>query len=279
MKFSVIVNTRSGSVPDNGDDLISSELAALGHEFEMYSVEGADLHDVWEEQDLSGCDGVIVWGGDGTISFVLAHASQAGIPVLPLPGGTMNLLPKHIHGDNCEWRECLRNALETRKTVPLAGMKIGDQMCYVGVLIGRLTRLAHSREHLRSGAVGSAVETLVGNDVLNLKTRLEVHGEDEDWDATALGIFVPEDNTPGLDIASIDPDNLAQLVEMSVESLIGNWKTANGVEHRIVQEIDITTKDGKPVSVTLDGEPCELSPPFSVSYCEEAAMVWSGRTT
>lgn len=278
MKFSVIVNTRSGSVPDNGDVLISEELTGLGHEFDIYSVEGADLEDVWKQQDLIGCDGIIVWGGDGTISFVLSHACRADIPVLPLPGGTMNLLPKHIHGNDCEWRDCLSSALENGQTKPLAGMQIGDQMCYVGVLIGRLTRLAHSREHLRTGAVGSAVETLVGNDVLNLKTRLEVHGEDENWDATALGIFVPEDDTPGLDIASIDPDNLAQLVEMSVESLIGNWKTANGVEHRTVREIDIATKDEKPVSVTLDGEPRELKSPFSIAFCPEAATVWSARS-
>ena len=277
MKFSVIVNTQSGSVPADGAGQIADELKNLGHDFEIHSVEGADLGDVWSAQDFTGLDGIIAWGGDGTLSFILAKASERSIPVLPLPGGTMNLLPKQIHGNACEWKTCLRDALSSRRSQSVPGMRIGETMCYVGILIGRLTRLARSREHLRSGELGSAVETLVGQDVLNLKTRLEVQDEDDVWDATALGVFVPEDGSGPMDIASIDPDNLAELVEMGLESLMGQWRTASGVLQKTARSIEIGVKDAGKVSVTLDGEPGELETPFTIEFHEKAAEVWSAR--
>ena len=52
-----------------------------------------------------------VWSGDGTVACTFENAGPDGPPILPLPGGTMNLFHKQIHGGPCEWRECLERGL------------------------------------------------------------------------------------------------------------------------------------------------------------------------
>ena len=276
MHFSAIVNLASGSVPPEGDRLLQEEVSRLGHSVEVHVVNGAELVDVWANVDAETSDGVIAWGGDGTLSFVLSRSCKDGLPVLPLPGGTMNMLPKYIHGEDTEWKTCLERVLENPQQTTIPGIRVGDEMCYVGVLVGRLTRLAHSREHLRSGEIGEAVQALMRNDVLNLKTRLEVNAGLEDWDATAIGVFVPEKAGRPMDIVSIDPESLGELIETSLDAMFGDWKTATGVDRHAARHIHIgLIDDSSSVHVAMDGEPTEIPAPFSIDLVEHAAQVWS----
>ena len=49
--------------------------------------------------DAAGADTLAIFGGDGTISSVVAGVAGWSGAVLPLPGGTMNMLARRLHGD------------------------------------------------------------------------------------------------------------------------------------------------------------------------------------
>ena len=65
-------------------------------------------------------DVLIVFGGDGTIRTAAGACAEKGLYLIPLPGGTMNMLPRALYGD-VAWEEALKNTL----TAPSAKMLSG----------------------------------------------------------------------------------------------------------------------------------------------------------
>ena len=53
---------------------------------------------------------LIVLGGDGTIRTAAEACAEKGPYLIPLPGGTMNILPRALYGD-VSWEDALKNAL------------------------------------------------------------------------------------------------------------------------------------------------------------------------
>lgn len=96
MSMNCIINLTAGSVPQDAEARLRSALAALGENADIFACSGKDIKSV--AHDVLDCDRLIVWGGDGTIAGILDRAGRDGPPVLPLPGGTMNLLHKAVHG-------------------------------------------------------------------------------------------------------------------------------------------------------------------------------------
>jgi hypothetical protein len=52
----------------------------------------------------------IVLGGDGTIRTATEACAEKGSYLIPLPGGTMNMLSRGLYGD-VAWEEALKNTL------------------------------------------------------------------------------------------------------------------------------------------------------------------------
>src|SRR5688572_25556929 len=106
MKTIALYNPASGSVTADGAERLRAALEDAG-------VRGADLvemnRDDCERQlkRLAGSnpDLFVVWGGDGTLRTALNLIGQTS-NLLLLPGGTMNLLTKSIHGDKT-WEDIL----------------------------------------------------------------------------------------------------------------------------------------------------------------------------
>ena len=53
---------------------------------------------------------LIVLGGDGTIRTAAETCAEKGSYLIPLPGGTMNMLPRGLYGD-VAWEESVKNTL------------------------------------------------------------------------------------------------------------------------------------------------------------------------
>ena len=94
MRFLVIYNLSSG--PKDG--AIFDYLRMLldnGDEAVVRTTDGSTpvssmMHDVKE------FDAIVVAGGDGTVSSTAYHAAYTGIPILPFPAGTANLLANNL---------------------------------------------------------------------------------------------------------------------------------------------------------------------------------------
>ena len=98
MRFLAINNLASGY----GDGLIYDFIRSLvqdGDEVVLRSTDGStDLRSFLT--DASEFDAVIASGGDGTIATVSYLLANTGIPILPLPSGTANLLTQNLASPN-----------------------------------------------------------------------------------------------------------------------------------------------------------------------------------
>jgi len=68
---------------------------------------------------------LIVLGGDGTIRTAAQACAATNSFLIPLPGGTMNMLPQALYGD-VSWEEALKNTLAAPSVKVLSGGRVAD---------------------------------------------------------------------------------------------------------------------------------------------------------
>lgn len=94
MRVLVIVNTRAGSAGAGLFDFVRA-LGVAGAEVVLrFSTEDVPLAGL--AADAREFDRVVAVGGDGTFSTVLYEVRDSGVPVLPYPAGTANLLSLNL---------------------------------------------------------------------------------------------------------------------------------------------------------------------------------------
>ncbi len=279
MTIAAIINTDSGSVPRNAEETILGVLSEFGHESDVRVITGSDLHDTCVELASTRADCLIAWGGDGTLACALNSVSHDGASVIVLPGGTMNLLSKRIHGELSDPEEILRTCLSKGVRQHIPAIEVGGQKIYVGIMVGEATRLAEAREYARKGDVPHVASTLVETDVLDTTTRIRINAGTEADEATALAAFVPDQPDHQPNIYYVNPENIIDLVRMGFDSLLGDWANADGVmtAHHETFRLEALKGEAK-IPAALDGEPTELSLPCEIKLIRKAAGVLSARS-
>lgn len=280
MKLTAIINTHSGSVPDNGVELFRAEMDAHGWPCSVISDAPDSLSESLERCREEDCDAFVVWGGDGTVSSVMQALGPDGPPVLPLPGGTMNMLHQRVHGGIADWQTCLVEAVLRRRPEIIPAVRVNDKLVFIGAMIGRLTGLAKARETIRDGDLASLPETLDLQDNLDLTSSIKLSYDGEDGpgrdSATALGVFVTEDKRKpefGIDLVTSDPQNLSELVSIGFQALTKRLSETPGVSVRAVQSGRADFADTDSLPGTLDGEPVNFSGGLTFEYVPRAARV------
>lgn len=263
MSLSVLINPRSGSVPAGAPELIRSKMEQLGKAFDLTVLESGDIRAQIEACLATSPESVIVWSGDGTLACTLHLAGADGPPILPLPGGTMNLFHKKIHGAAYDWKTCLERGLRNGQVIDVPAGCAGEHQFYVAAMAGNLTDLARPREDLREGHILEAMERLSGSDVLNLDTTMSFLAEggpdgEQKGFATAAAIFVGETDAAHFEFTYIDPDNPFELVAAGVSALFTDLSSAAGVTTLHSDAVTLNHQKGQDLRMTLDGEPVRL---------------------
>jgi diacylglycerol kinase family enzyme len=75
---------------------------------------------VFSEVGLHTLDVLIALGGDGTIQRAAQQYAENTAFLIPLPGGTMNILPRALYGE-LSWEDALKNTLATPSAKVLSG--------------------------------------------------------------------------------------------------------------------------------------------------------------
>ncbi len=255
MQFSALINTASGSVPDDAEaqlrDALKVPLTTC-----FTCADGAALHAALGQIDLSSDRTLIVWGGDGTVATALTASIGTGAIVLALPGGTMNLVHKRIHGRTDNWQGILHQACARGRNTELAYGLANCRPFFVAMLAGNLTRLAPVRESIRDGSPLAAVRHATSSDALDLETRITFRIDGSTAPATACAVFL-SDRLDGdfFDFGSIDPDTYKDLLVTGASSVLGDWRTAEGVNFQQSTSLRVQASTGNPIPIMLDGEP------------------------
>ncbi len=138
----VLFNENSGSVRAPDREKLLEQLQAAG--VEEVTVLGVDqLDSVFAR--AGSADFILVLGGDGTARAIAALAPGDAPPLLLLPGGTLNLLPKSLYGD-LAWPQALEAALAHGEVRRLTGGKANGESFFIAAMFGAPTLLAGARE-------------------------------------------------------------------------------------------------------------------------------------
>lgn len=272
-KALVLLNEKAGSVqPGDGERLIAG-LREGG--IEQFAIVGAGRMSRRLFAQARNFDIIIVLGGDGTARGAAALAPRDGPPLVLLPGGTLNILPKALYGD-LPWPEALKAVLErgVEKRMP-TGVVNGERF-FVAAMFGAPTVLARVREAAREGQFAKAFGRM-GSYFKRAFTRgLRARANRDAFrKAEAVGALLPSFGGglegEGLEWVHLKANHFVDLARVSVRALGEGWRQDNAVDIYPARNGDIVSAGMIPA--TLDGEPHNFFSRVHVTYDAKGVRV------
>lgn len=205
--------------------------------------------------NAAGTDTVVLFAGDGTINAALCTLADWSGAFLILPGGTMNMLAKMLHGD-ADPETIVHAAHGASRRVALPYIEAGPHRAFVGLIIGPAAHWGRAREAARAGRVARLASALRNAWRRTFGRGIRLRGV-ADMDRRYQAIFVaPTDGA--LQVNAIDARDWGAIAELGWTWLTGDWVAARAVTQRNAAQIE--PYSSRPVLALFDGEPVTLAP-------------------
>lgn len=281
MKTIALFNPNSGSVSADGGERLRAALEAAGvRGAEILQTDGDDFIGQLKSVAAQSPDLFVVWGGDGTLKGALETVGQVTPNLLLLPGGTMNLLPKSIHGEKT-WEQVINHVIAAPKRTILPAGKVNNELFFCAMLAGAPAHFAEARESLRRGElVKAAAEAKVAIDTLNSLHLDARYGDGYSFDGGRLpttsiigavvGSLTKEGK--GMEVAALASPTAGGALNVVWTSFFSDWRSAPGVTVVPATSLEIGNDDGGDIPVIADGEHIQAGPKVRVSFIEEAVQ-------
>jgi diacylglycerol kinase family enzyme len=254
-----ITNTSSGTATASRATAIEAVFADLGLVLAGHTAFPDDALPRITTLDAAKVDTVVLYAGDGTINAAIGALTAWDGEILILPGGTMNLLAKQLHGA-ADPAAIVRAAMERGRAIALPFVAAGRHRAFVGLIIGPAASWVHARELVRSRrlrGLGRAVRSAWRR---TFSRGIRVEGV-PGLRHHAQAIFVRPG--PGqLDVAAVEAREWRAIAALGWEWLTGDWVAAAQVTH--VRAADLRIAGNKPVQALFDGEPVRLDPDVTI---------------
>ena len=206
----LIINANSGNAQAVGEEeLVQSLLAAGFNVITRINVADDDLPDRGALENAN-VEVVVALSGDGTISGVCEKLTGWPGSILVLPGGTMNLLSRRLHGD-VDLAELLAKLPDAELTAaPVSVVCVERREVLTGLTAGPSTRWGEVREGIRQGDMASLAETVPSAWSETLaKDGVWIDGNTRE---TYAGIFVEPVDVGTLTVIAFRANNLGDMV-------------------------------------------------------------------
>lgn len=273
----MLVNPLSGGVGPNAADEAATIFADYALKATVVALEGSQF-DTQVQQALDARpDALFVLAGDGTAGTIASRAGPDGPLVAPLPGGTMNMLPRALYG-TADWKVALRRALEEGTSQGVAGGEVTDgrfkQAFYCAAILGAPALWAPAREAVREGKFGLA--WAYGRRALKRafsgRLRFSLDGR-ADRRAEALVLISPMiskamDEHTGLEAAAMNPADALQAFRLAAHAVFDDWRQDPAVTTKAIQQATIRARSRIPA--VIDGEPALLRHEAKVRFIRTA---------
>jgi len=254
-KALLLFNEMAGNVgPADRDKLIEAVSAAGLRNYVLVNADRMSRRLFARAREF---DIIIVLGGDGTARAAAELAPRDGPPLILLPGGTLNILPRALYGD-LAWPEALVAALERGEVTRLTAGRVNGEHFYVAALFGAPTLLAKAREAMREGRPLQAWRRLRYALQRSFARGWRARPDREPTrKAEAVGLLCPAFSggikADDLEWVRLDAKHLIDLARVSVRALTSAWRDDSTVEIGRCHSCDIVSLGVIPA--TLDGEP------------------------
>lgn len=250
MKRTLLIrNANSGSAGAIDDEQLAERLKVAGFNIvDMIELPDADLP---KRDDLSGdIDVIAIVSGDGTISSVCAEMTGWGGGLLVLPGGTMNLLSRRLHGELAV-EEVLEGLADSDWiSAPVSVVKLGKREILTGLTAGPSTEWGKVREGIRQKDVADLVEKVPE------AWSETVDGEGvtvEGRDGSYPSIFVEPFDADTLSVTAFKADGIKDMVAHGIAWLRGDFRNGPSDDLGKMSQVTIIGKDKK-LGLLVDGE-------------------------
>ena len=220
---------------------------------------------------------LVVLGGDGTIRTAAEVCIKTGIYLIPLPGGTLNVLPRALYGDS-SWQEALTDTLANPLTRELSGGRIGDKIFFVAAVVGAPGLWMEAREAIREGEIlnavrkaGVAVEAMFDTNIQYFISQ-KVSGE-----AEVVAVICPlvseqlSESEQTLEAAAIDVENATELLGLATAAAFGKWRHHESVT--LTKTHLVTVRSKKDIPLFLDGERVKVGNEAEINFAPRAVNV------
>lgn len=233
-------------------------------------------------------DALIVVGGDGT-ARAAAKAVMAGpgdTAIVPLPAGTMNVLPRLVFGHD----DLARAVTELDGLEPshLAAGMVGGEPFFLSAAFGFATSLARLRESMRRPRrwreVTSAAASCVRASMHALHGGPDWRADGSQWKrahtlVVALQsverVLTPEDDHPEprrFEVAALRLRSNLDALRLGGVALASDWRRSKRVEIVRASKVELRIRSRRPMLV-LDGEPVRVAHVDAVTLLHNAVPV------
>ena len=197
--------------------------------------------------------------------------------LLPLPGGTMNLLPRALYGD-VSWDNALKNTLAHPVTKVLSGGRVEDNQFFVAAIVGVPALWAETRESIREGDIVDAIKTgaVAFQGMFANKIQYSISSERK-GDAEVIAVICPliseqmSESEQALEAAVINLEKAAELIRFATAVAVGKWRDAGNIS--LSRTTRVTVQSSADIPMFLDGERVNLGKKAEISFVPKAVTV------
>ena len=270
-RVAAVLNTSSGGCDATSAARMRAVLDQAGLGRATIRTATAGEIDAALDEAVAAADVLIVLGGDGTVMAAAEKCGARGVVLVPLPGGTMNMLPRALYGDR-GWEQALSDSLADPETRTVSGGKAGARLFYCVAMLGTPTLWADVREALRSfDLVVAAKRAMTAIRRSGDGNRLSYElGDSVKGSAEAVAVICPmvsrrmPEDAPTLEAAALDPATAAQVVRLALHALLDDWRNDPAVARAKVETVKVTGHGRIPV--ILDGETVKMGRSVTISF-------------
>lgn len=216
-----------------------------------------------ESLDGERVDTVVLFAGDGTINAAVCALAAWGGAVLILPGGTMNMLAKALHGDATP-KDIIHAAHERARLVSLPFVEAGPHRAFVGLILGPAAHWVRAREAARKGRLRALFAAARNSWRRTFARGIRLTGAAGLRKSYQAVYVTAAENA--LRIAAIDARDWRSIAQLGWEWLTGEWVAARAVDTTRVERLGFA--GDKPVMALFDGEPVMLEADATVTAGE-----------
>lgn len=247
----LIVNTQSGSAAAADLVEVREALKAAGLSVQhMVQMPDADCPNraLIDKLDV---EAVVVLSGDGTVASLCDSLRKWSGALLVLPGGTMNLLSRRLHGDIALPELLQKIGNSTLETVRMPVVCLGDREILTGLTVGPSTGWGEVREGIRQGDVAGLAQAVP-------EAWSETLSDDGVWvegheRQAYAAIFVEPNDENSLSVIAFRANNIGDMIGHGVAWLRHDFREGPKDELGTVKEVTVVG-DKQDTGLLIDGE-------------------------
>ena len=267
----LLTNARSGSNSAQAIGLIEEQCDRHGFCVERKICFPDEDLPTAADLDRAGITRLAIFTGDGTLNAALTSLYGWGGAIAVLPGGTMNLLSKRLHGVDASIEEIIaRMASGAAKRVRPQITRCAPGDALAGLLVGPGTSWAGVRESMRDFDIAGIAEG-TSEAIADITGESMVRCVEPDRgrnDGYPLIELSPGHR--GMHVDAFHAEGTGEVLSQSLALLKRNFREGPHTRLGLLDEMTLETVDGSPLPILIDGEPAEVGPraQFTMASCE-----------